>query len=269
LRAWYQALYTSLNVRWERQAFADARVIVAVSDRIRAELIDAGVSPDRICVIPNGVDPTEFAPGPVPRDALGLPSHVPLALFVGDLQTPRKNLDTVLRALVDVPTLHLAVAGRIDDSPYPSLASTLGLGDRVHFLDFRRDVPALMRAADFTVAPSRYEPFSLVVLESLASERPVITTQNVGAASLLNADCGVVLDDPEDTDALAAALSLLTNAPQRREQMGKVGRAVALQYTWDEIAARYVSLLESMHAPDEVSDERIPSTRAPRPISIH
>jgi len=248
LRRGYQALYTALNVRWERRAFRAARRVVAVSAQVRAELIEAGVSPERIQVIPNGVDTREFAPGAADRDALGLPSGVPLALFVGDLQTPRKNLDTVLRALRRTPTLHLAVVGRVNESPYPALAAELGVASRVHFLDFRTDVPVLMRAADFVVCPSRYEPFSLVVLEALASGRPVVTSRTVGAAALLTPDCGVVVDDPEDVEGLAAAFLRLADAPVLRDEMGRAGRTRALQYTWAGMAEQYAALLDDLAA---------------------
>jgi len=249
LRRVYQALYTALNVRWERRAFGAARQVVAVSEEVRAELRAAGVAPERIRVIPNGVDPVEFAPGPADRNALGLPAGVPLALFVGDLQTDRKNLDTTLRALRRTPTLHLAVVGRVGESPYPALAAELDLSERVHFLDFRDDVPALMRAADFVVCPSRYEPFSLVVLEALASGRPVVTSRTVGAAALLTPDCGLVVDDPDDVDALAAALRHLAQNPTLRADMGRAGRALALQYTWTAMADQYANLLEQLAPP--------------------
>jgi len=244
----YRALYTALNVRWERRAFEAARRVVAVSEQVRAELIGAGVPPYRIRVIPNGVDTAEFAPGAGDRAALGLPSGVPLALFVGDLQTSRKNLDTTLHALSRTPRLHLAVVGRVGESPYPALAAELGLTARVHFLDFRTDVPALMRAADFVVCPSRYEPFSLVVLEALASGRPVVTSRTVGAASLLTEDCGIVVEDPEDVEGLSAALLRLTATPALCEQMGRAGRTLALRHTWTDMADQYAALLEDLAA---------------------
>jgi glycosyltransferase involved in cell wall biosynthesis len=253
LRRWYQALYTTLNVRWERRALTSARRVVAVSDQVRDELILAGVAPHRIQVIPNGVDLAEFSPGPVDRHALGLPVGVPLALFVGDLQTPRKNLDTTLRALQHTPSLHLAVVGRVAGSPYTALAEELGLASRVHFLDFRTDVPDLMRAADFVVCPSRYEPFSLVVLEALASGRPVITSRRVGAAALLTADCGIVVDDPDAVDVLAGALLRLTENPGLCEQMGRAGRTLAQHYAWTGMAAQYASLLDELAPPAPVA----------------
>ncbi|HEY9710124.1 MAG TPA: glycosyltransferase family 4 protein, partial [Oculatellaceae cyanobacterium] len=169
LYGFYQWLYTALNVRWEKQAFCKAKVVVAVSQRVREELIDTGIPQEAIRVIGCGVDLQEFSPGQADRRKLDLPEQVPLALFVGDIRINRKNLDTVLHALVQVPDLHLAVAGATEESPYPQLAAQLGLGQRVHFLGYRCDVSQLMQAVDLLVFPSHYEPFGLVVLEAMAS----------------------------------------------------------------------------------------------------
>ncbi|MDP5337776.1 MAG: glycosyltransferase family 4 protein, partial [Nodularia sp. (in: cyanobacteria)] len=176
----YQWLYTTLNAHWEKQAFQKAQVVVAVSDKVAQDLREIGVPPESIQVVLNGVDLQEFSPGV--SDSYGalrqkwqLPEGVPLALFAGDIRLARKNLDTVLQALVKVPELHLAVAGNTQGSPYVQLAKSLGLDERVHFLGQRSDVPELMKAVDFLVFPSRYEPFGLVVIEAMASGLPVIT----------------------------------------------------------------------------------------------
>jgi glycosyltransferase involved in cell wall biosynthesis len=240
----YHRLYTGLNACLERWAYGQARAVVAVSERVRRDLIGIGVPADRIRVIWNGVDVAEFRPGPADRAAPGLPEGVPLALFVGNIRTPIKNLETVLRALTTTPDLHLAVVGALPGSPYPALAETLGVQDRVHFLGFRQDVADLMRAADLFVFPSRYEPFALVLLEAMASGLPVITVETVGAADLLTPECGVKLADPEDALALADALRMLLAAPERRAQMGKAARKVAECYRWERMADDYLTLYE-------------------------
>ena len=181
----YQWLYTKLNTHWEKQAFDSAKVVVAVSDKVAEDLREINVPQEAIKVISNGVDIEEFSPGHGgSRQTWNLPDGVPLAMFAGDIRLPRKNLDTVLKALVEVPDLHLAVVGVTDGSPYPQLAESLGISDRVHFLGFRRDVPSLMKIVDFFVFPSRYEPFGLVIIEAMATGLPVITAScKIGRAS--------------------------------------------------------------------------------------
>jgi glycosyltransferase involved in cell wall biosynthesis len=246
----YQWLYTALNTNWEKKAFQQARIVVAVSEKVKQELLDIGVPSDRIRTISNGVDLQEFSPGDADRRQLGLPEGVTLALFAGDIRTPRKNLDTVLHALVRVPELHLAAIGATVRSPYPQLATSLGLGDRVHFLGYRHDVPEIMKAVDLFVFPSRYEPFGMVVSEAMASGLPVITTASTGAAEIVTPDCGIVLEDSEDFIALAEALQKLADCGKLRRQMGQVGRLIVQQYSWSSQAQCYVDLFETLITPD-------------------
>jgi glycosyltransferase involved in cell wall biosynthesis len=243
----YQWLYTVLNARWEKRAFRQAKVVVAVSQRVKQELLDIGVPKEAIRVILCGVDLQEFSPGSADRRKWGLPEQVPLALFVGDIRINRKNLDTVLHALVQVPELHLAVVGTIEGSPYPQLAAQLELGERVHFLGNPQNVvPELMRTADLFVFPSRYEPYGLVVIEAMASGLPVITATTTGAAEIVTPECGVVLSDTEDAQALAQAMSSLECDRDLRSQMGKAARTIAEQHSWASMAQIYVDLFEEL-----------------------
>ena len=245
----YQWFYTALNSRWEKQAFRRAKVVVAVSEKIKEELIEIGVPPERIRVIFNGVDLEEFSPGDSYRSQWGLPEEATLAFFAGDIRTPRKNLDTVLYALVQVPELHLVVAGRTESSPYPQLAANLEIEQRVHFLGYRRDVSEIMKAVDIFVFPSRYEPFGMVVSEAMASGLPVITAATTGAAEIVTPECGIVLPDSEDTNALAGTLKMLASDRQLRSQMGKAARAIAQRHSWANMAQSYVALFEQNLVP--------------------
>jgi glycosyltransferase involved in cell wall biosynthesis len=246
LQARYQWLYTAANARWEQRAYQRARLVAAVSEPVRADLLATGLSPERVVTVPNGVDLEEFHPGREPRVAWGLPEDRPLALFVGGLRTGRKNLDTVLTALREVPGLHLAVVGDVRGSPFPALARRLGVAERVSFLGFREDVARLLRASDFFVFPSRYETFALVVLEALASGVPVLTARSVGAASLVTPECGHVLPDPEDASALARAMRSLVEDAPLRERMGRRAREVAEHHGWERMAENYFHLYERL-----------------------
>jgi glycosyltransferase involved in cell wall biosynthesis len=238
----YHWLFSFLNARWERQAYGRSEVVVAVSEGVRRQLLAIGVPDHRIRVILNGVDPAEFAPGHTDRTQFGLPSCVPMALFVGDIRTPRKNLDTVLRSLMELPDVHLAVVGGLQGSPYPRLASSLGLGTRVHFLGYRSDVALVMKAADVFVFPSRWEACPLVMLEAMASGLPIVTASTVGAVELVTPECGVVLPGPDDERALAVAIRDLLQAPARLQTMGQACRKVAERHTWTRMGEAYLRL---------------------------
>ncbi|QSV61418.1 MAG: glycosyltransferase family 4 protein [Dolichospermum sp. DL01] len=264
----YQWLFTAANAYWEKQAFRQSKIIIAVSEKVAQELVNIGVLRSQIRVVVNGVDLQEFAPGVSLRTELGLPENVNLALFAGDIRISRKNLDTVLHALVKVPELHLAVVGGTQDSPYPAMAKALNISERVHFLGYRHDMPQIQRASDLFVFPSRYEPFGLVVIEAMASGLPVITATTTGAADLVNPDCGIVLDDCDDVNALADALRLLNSDRSLRQQMGKIARTIAEQHSWSTMAQTYLNIFEELiaHEKHRSHPHLSPSSR-PSPVS--
>jgi glycosyltransferase involved in cell wall biosynthesis len=243
LRRLYADIYVRLNAWLEKHALHRSRHVVAVSAMVQEELRRIGVEAARIHVITNGVDTGEFAPGPAERQRFGLPGDAVLALFAGDLTTPRKNLDTVLRAVALTPGLHLAVAGDCDRSPYPAMAQSIGIADRVHFLGFERDMPALMRSVDMFVMPSRYEPFGLAILEAMASGLPVLTTRQAGVSGLISAEAGCVLEDSEDAGRIAAWMASLAGDAPARRRAGEAARRVAEAHCWPAMARRYVDLL--------------------------
>lgn len=245
-RRWYYQFYTWLNLRWEQSTLAVAEVIVAVSDTVRNDLVELGIPPERIHVIPNGVDTKEFAPGPGNRTEFGLPSNSPVALFVGDIQSPIKNLETALEALAKVPQLHLAVAGKVKGSPYPALAADLGVADRTHFMGFQHDIPALMRSADVFVLPSHQDAFGLVVTEAMASGLPVIVSRSVGASCLVTPEVGVIIDPADDSTLLAQAFADLASNPARRRRMGNAARRAAREVSWSRMGERYLDLFYSL-----------------------
>ena len=242
----YQYCVTSLNSIWERKSFEQSEHLIAVSNQVKRDLISLGTPENKITVIRNGVDLEEFYPGPAQRDNLGLPSNKTVALFVGEIQSSRKNLDTTLKALVEVPDLHLAVVGRETGSPYLKMVKNLGLQKRVTFLGYRTDVAEIMRTVDFFVFPSRYETFGLVVLEAMASGLPVITTKATAASELVDSKSGEILSDPNDVTDLIRALTKFkektTIAPKTIENF---------TYTWAQcysckaMAQKYLDIFNS------------------------
>ena len=239
----YQWLYSALNAAGEKRAYRQAQVVVAASSTVRQELLDLGVPADRLKVILNGANPAEFYPGEVSRTALGLPEGVPLALFAGDIRTNRKNLDTVLKAMVEAdPNVNLAVVGRLEGSPFPQMAQDLGVAGRVHFLDFRRDMADIMRASDMFVFPSRYEACALVLVEAITSGLPVITAKTTGGSEVVTPQSGITLDNPDDVSGLTRAINTLAADPDQRRSMSAAARRESERYTWDKIAGSYLDV---------------------------
>ena len=222
----------------ERRIFADPSQIVQCGSRMVRDQI-AGrfrVPAGRLEVIHNGVDCERFRADadPAERDALRRrlgAGDAPVWLFAGS-GWRRKGLDTALEALAACgdPDGRLWVAGRDAPASWRPLAAELGLTDRVEFLGPQRDMPALYRAADALLLPTRYDAFANVCLEAAACQLPVITSGANGCSELL-AEAGVVVEDPEDAAGFGAALERLAD-PSLRAALGAAGRRLAEDHSW-------------------------------------
>ncbi|WP_433695282.1 glycosyltransferase family 4 protein [Paraburkholderia phenoliruptrix] len=244
----YQSIYTRCNALLERWAYRRSKVITAVSQKVADEIRAIGLTPDnRVDVIYNGVDTRGFAAATGDRARFGLPHEAFLLLFVGDLRTPRKNLGTVLAALRHLPEhVHIAVAGFLPGSPYPDEAKALGIAHRVHFLGLVKEMPVLMHSVDAFVFPSRYEAMSLSLLEAMAAGLPVVTARTAGGAEIITPECGIVLDDPDDPRALAAAVARLAADEPARRKMGVAANELATGFGWARMAAQYIALYRQL-----------------------
>jgi glycosyltransferase involved in cell wall biosynthesis len=267
-RAWYQYVYSVCNSKLERQSYAATRKIIAPSRKIVDELISIGVPAGKIELIYNGVDLEEFQPGVVSRRTLGLPEDVPLALFVGDIRTPRKNLDSVLKALVQLPQVHLAVVGAIPGSPFPAMAQTLGIANRVHFVGFRSNVNQFMQACDLFVFPSRYEAGTLVLIEALASGLPIVTARTAGGCEIMTPECGEILEDPDDFQAMAKAIDRLLLLKHAGPLKCPASRQVAERYDWRDMAAKYLEVFGELGAELSLAQPNAGLARQAAPTSV-
>jgi glycosyltransferase involved in cell wall biosynthesis len=127
---------------------------------------------------------TEF-PAVAPAD-LPAPSSAPKLLAMGRLH-PNKGFDVLLRAIALLPRGHLYLAGAgPEEAALRALAAELGITDRVSFLGWRRDIGALLAAADMFICSSRHEPLGNIVLEAWSAAKPVIAAAAQGPSELIN-----------------------------------------------------------------------------------
>ncbi len=251
--AWlfHQCLAIAVEAHVYRKA--STRLIIALSEGIRGELIrDYGAAPERIVVIPNGVDLEEFHPvnrarwRQTVRREMGIGEDEFLCLFVGG-EWERKGLDTAIRSLARVPCdrrVRLAVAGSGPVRTYASMAQEVGLGERVLFLGHRPTTGPLYAAADVFIMPSRYEACSLVMLEAAATGLAIVSTPVSGVPDVLT-DGQNALIVPEDDRAFARALSRLVDDDALRLKLGARARERAEQFGWDMVACRIDSAYRS------------------------
>jgi glycosyltransferase involved in cell wall biosynthesis len=215
-----------------------------------------GVPPDKITVIPNGVDAARFTlpPSPAPiRPELGIPPDAPLVGLLGRI-TAQKRVDVFLEAARRVSeTLRGArflIVGKGElMEAMRRKASELDLGERVIFTGGRDDVPDLLAALDLLVLCSDDEGLPNVILEAMAARKPVVAT-DVGACHELVAEGSTGhLVARRDSGALAAAIIQVLLLPDRGRAMGEAGHRRAVEHFGvDVMAARFRDLFQEIHA---------------------
>jgi glycosyltransferase involved in cell wall biosynthesis len=170
--------------------------------------------------LPNFV--ADFAATPPAAD---LPAGGKLLLGLGRLHSD-KGFDLAIRALPRLPGTVLAIAG---DGPerddLQALARREGVAGRVHFLGWRHDAGALLRAADLFVCSSRIEPLGNIVIEAWSAGCPVVAAAAAGPAELLRDGSDGSVVPVEDPAALAEGIAALLDDATRRTAFAQAGRA--------------------------------------------
>jgi glycosyltransferase involved in cell wall biosynthesis len=242
----------ALNVRRERSALRESRVVICNSRRTAAEVVDrVGVAPDRVRVVYLGIDPGRFPPiTPAERAAARARlqwDDRPWVGFVGHLGNRVKGFDTLYaawRALCRDPRwdANLAVVGTGAELPgWKARADAAGLGDRVRFLGFRTDIPAILAGCDALAHPARYEPYGMAVQEAVCRGLPVVVSAAAGVSEQYPPELTeLVLPDPEDAAGLAERLRAwrrdLESWPRRVAGLAETFRG----YTWDHMADAFM-----------------------------
>ncbi len=245
----------------ERRQYDPARGAryVAVSRMVRDDLERIHDVPrDRIHVIPNAIDAGRLVvddPAAARRDfreGLGLHPSDLVALFVGH-NYELKGLKPLLLAMKErlvrdpgVRPLTLLACGGGEAGSFRSLARSLGLGDRVHFLGFQADIRPCFHASDFFALPTYYDPCSLVVFEALACGLPVVTTACNGAGELITEGReGFVVPSPDHREALADAFDRMADDPARKLMSAQASR-LGREQSFDRHVASLVRLFEEV-----------------------
>jgi D-inositol-3-phosphate glycosyltransferase len=249
-----------------RRAEAEASIIecsdaVLASCTVEAEQIATLYGPDRIRIVPLGVDHAFFGPGhrPQARRALGLPLDGRLLLFVGRIQ-PLKCADAAVETLAELTRrgdepYHLVVVGG-PSGPHGEaslrglidLAEARGVRDRVHFVDPQPHelLSSYYRAADVCIVPSRSESFGLVALEAAACGTPVVASAVGGLTTLVDhGRTGFLVEDPTPA-RYAEAVRQVFVEPLLSERLSTASVLRARRYTWRAAAGALLDLHDEL-----------------------
>ena len=233
-----------------------ASAVVAVSEDV-ARRLNEGLEPEVATFVHNSIDQQRFDPDrvtPAPiRSELGLGTQSTLIGQVAQI-TPWKGQDTAIRALAELRRtgidVHLLLIGdvefggeavRHDNEAFlrqlHQLVRELGVGDAVHFLWRRRDVPELLMALDLSMLPSWNEPFGLVTVESMAMGTPPLVSEVGGGPELVEDGVWGRLLPPRSAGVWARAAGELLSDRRELSRMGVEARAVAAGFR-DDVQAR-------------------------------
>ena len=187
-------------------------------------------------VIPNGVDLKEFV-----KQKSKNKSKEKIVLFVGKLLV-YKGLDILLEAMKKVDA-KLVIVGHGDETYYKKLVKKMRLDNKVMFLKDleRKKLIEIYKRCDVLVLPSirKTEVFGIVLIEGMASGKPVIGSRIGGIPEIIKNGKNGLLVPPEDSDSLIDAINYILNNPKKSKKMGSYGQKLCkLKYDWKVIAKK-------------------------------
>ncbi|MEE3233050.1 MAG: glycosyltransferase [Candidatus Latescibacterota bacterium] len=239
---------------FNRHIISRMECVVAVSDDLANSLKKIGVQKERIKVIPNGVS-ARFQPGDraLSRREQNLPEEGFIILFVG-LFVHVKGLDVLVDALSnwqkDIDWKCVLVGEGPEKNNIVDQIQNYGLERQFVFAGSQAvdRIPVWMQAADLLVLPSRSEGRPNVCIEAQACGIPVVATRVGGTAEVVIDGKTGVLVDPEDSDALEAALTSMKYDENLRLKMGQTARTHVKEQglTWEENASKLHELYKKL-----------------------
>jgi glycosyltransferase involved in cell wall biosynthesis len=236
-----------------------ATAIIVNSKATADAFVAAGGRPNLLREVPDGVSARPFDevdPETVKglRQELCPPGKILVGVF-GRL-AEWKGQHVLLEAIANLPEVHLCIIGDalFGEKPYAETlknrATQLHLAQRVIFLGFRRDIPALMKCMDIIVHTSIVaEPLGRVILEGMLARKPVIATRAGGAAEIVQDRENGLLVTPGSVTELFNAIKLLCTDEKLAEGLASAGRLRAEQdYSLETMADRVKTLLQELPA---------------------
>ncbi len=234
----------------------DVDAIIAISEGVKKVLVDSGISPSLIRVIPSGIDFSPFREVKS-RDFLRREfSFAPDDYLVGIIAALEDHkghayliqASKILKA--EAPGIKIVVVGtgslRLE---LDRQTRELGVEDIVFFLGFREDVPRILASLDLFVLSSHLEGLGSSILDAMASRLPVVATQAGGIPEVvINLETGLLVP-PRDPEALARAILTLYRDRELAARLGRRGYEVVHErYSAEAMAERIIALYEGFAA---------------------
>ena len=233
-----------------------AKRVIAVSNIEVEQYIKMGVERDRISLIPNGINISEFENADKVkgnfRRAYKL-SDKKILLFIGRLNAI-KGIDFLLNTFAiltkDIKDTILVIAGPDDGykSEIESRINLLKINDKVLLIDglYGEDKISAMKDADMFIYPSRHEIFGIAPLEALMCGTPVIVTENCGCADFLREANGGIVVKYQDISGLLDSIQNILDKKEEAKKLASNGmELVQRQFNWNEITKDMIKLYKT------------------------
>jgi glycosyltransferase involved in cell wall biosynthesis len=228
---------------------ADVFVAVSTRDQERMTSVE-GVPAAKTAFVPNAFVGGDAAGDGDLRAELGLAADAPVVGTLSVLR-PQKAVDVLIDAFAllapRLPEAHLVIGGYGPmEEEWKAHAESLGIGERVHWLGMRRDVPVVLRALDVAAMSSDFEGMPIFAFECMAERVPLVATDVGGLRDIFVPGSSAVLVPPRQPEAMAAALGSLLADPDRRRAMGDAAHTRLADFSMDRAVERIGALYESV-----------------------
>ena len=220
--------------------------IVTYSEFMRRRIITwYRVNPDKIVIIPNGVNISRFAES---KSKLFLEGD-PAILYLGHLS---KSVDLLINAVSairsELPELKLHIVGNGDIAALKLFAKKKRVENRVVFHGpiASEETPIYYKAADFFVFPSAHTPAGITILEAMASGTAVIASNKGGTQEIITSGENGILFDPNNVASLPKAILAMHHNLKLRRRISQNALKTVKAYGWENIAEKYIYLYKSL-----------------------
>jgi len=228
----------------------ELKAVICNAEMVKQEIIQRfGVSSDKIHVIYNAINTTQFTPADAAtraalRHKMSLPADASVLIYVGS-GFERKGLAAAIRAVADTNRYLLVVGKDKAEKRYQALATQLGCADRIRFVGMQASTLPWYQAADGLLLPTLYDPFPNVILEAMACGLPVITSTTCGGAEFIQSGRNGYVCDALDIPALRDAVMAL---PEHAldSNMAQAARQQVMASTPQRLSQQLVSLYQQI-----------------------
>ena len=243
----------NLRYRFTYNSLADTIIVNSFATKNTLLKSTPWLLDKKIKVVHHGIDLNKFSELNTIdlREQLGLSENDFIIGFVGRLSIQKGikyMLDAFRMVAEKLKSVHLAIAGTGElEGMVKDFIAKFNLEKRIHLLGFRNDIPELMKIFDIFLLPSLWEGFGIVLIEAMASGKPIVATNASSIPEIVENGRNGILVTPENAEAISDALKKLISEPLLRIKFVKEGlKIVQEKFTIDRMINDYEKIFHEL-----------------------